>query len=153
MTDIETSLQARFCAQTDRRGFAFLLFSIRIIGTGLLALPVRAGSAAYAMVGTFEWKSRLELAPKLAKKFYGSQSPVESRPFPRERTSQVGAPEQRHHDRTKALARCPFCGAVPKPAHGDQTICIAERFRGFRARCLIRICCRTTGSPNAAPLR
>jgi Mn2+/Fe2+ NRAMP family transporter len=32
---------------------------------------VLAGSAAYAMAGMFEWKNSLELAPKLAKRFYG----------------------------------------------------------------------------------
>jgi len=51
--------------------FAFLLFSLGIIGTGLLALPVLAGSAAYAMAGTFRWKNSLALEPQLAKRFYG----------------------------------------------------------------------------------
>lgn len=50
--------------------FAFLLFSLGIIGTGLLALPVLAGSAAYAMAGTFQWKNSLALEPQLAKRFY-----------------------------------------------------------------------------------
>jgi Mn2+/Fe2+ NRAMP family transporter len=51
--------------------FAFLLFSIGIVGTGLLALPVLAGSAAYAMAGTFKWRNSLALKPQLAKRFYG----------------------------------------------------------------------------------
>ncbi|MGZ8261896.1 MAG: divalent metal cation transporter, partial [Methylotenera sp.] len=50
--------------------FAFLLFSAGIIGTGLLAIPVLAGSAAYAMAGAFNWKDSLELELVGAKKFY-----------------------------------------------------------------------------------
>jgi NRAMP (natural resistance-associated macrophage protein)-like metal ion transporter len=71
ITDIETTSQAASALKPIAGEFAFLLFSIGIIGTGLLALPVLAGSAAYAMAGTFEWKNSLELAPKLAKRFYG----------------------------------------------------------------------------------
>jgi len=71
ITDIETTSQAASALKPIAGQFAFLLFSIGIIGTGLLALPVLAGSAAYAMAGTFEWKNSLELAPKLAKRFYG----------------------------------------------------------------------------------
>jgi len=51
--------------------FAFFLFSLGIIGTGLLAIPVLAGSSAYAMAGAFRWRNSLELKPKLAKRFYG----------------------------------------------------------------------------------
>jgi len=71
ITDIETTSQAASALKPIAGEFAFSLFSIGIIGTGLLALPVLAGSAAYAMAGTFEWKNSLELAPKLAKRFYG----------------------------------------------------------------------------------
>jgi Mn2+/Fe2+ NRAMP family transporter len=71
ITDIETSSQTASALRPIAGEFAFLLFSIGIIGTGLLALPVLAGSAAYAMAGTFEWKNSLKLAPKLAKRFYG----------------------------------------------------------------------------------
>jgi NRAMP (natural resistance-associated macrophage protein)-like metal ion transporter len=71
ITDIETSSQAASALRPIAGEFTFLLFSIGIIGTGLLALPVLAGSAAYAMAGTFEWKNSLELEPKLAMRFYG----------------------------------------------------------------------------------
>jgi NRAMP (natural resistance-associated macrophage protein)-like metal ion transporter len=71
ITDIETSSQTASALRPIAGEFGFLLFSIGIIGTGLLALPVLAGSAAYAMAGTFEWKNSLKLAPKLAKRFYG----------------------------------------------------------------------------------
>ena len=49
---------------------AFLLFSLGIIGTGLLAVPVLAGSAAYAVAETFEWKSGLDLKLLEAREFY-----------------------------------------------------------------------------------
>jgi Mn2+/Fe2+ NRAMP family transporter len=51
--------------------FAFWLFGAGIIGTGLLAVPVLAGSAAYAMAGAFRWQNSLEARPSANKKFYG----------------------------------------------------------------------------------
>ncbi|CAN7799111.1 hypothetical protein LJR022_009683 [Paraburkholderia hospita] len=51
----------------------------------------------------------------------------------------------------KALAPWPFCGVVPRPVCGARNFGISEPFREIRM--LIRIGCRTTGSPNAAPLR
>ncbi|MGE5623204.1 MAG: divalent metal cation transporter, partial [Bacillota bacterium] len=42
-----------------------------IIGTGLLAIPVLAGSAAYAIAGAFKWESSLEHKPTMAPRFYG----------------------------------------------------------------------------------
>jgi Mn2+/Fe2+ NRAMP family transporter len=71
VTDIQTSAQAATALKPIAGQFAFLLFSLGIIGTGLLALPVLAGSAAYAMAGAFQWKNSLELEPRLAKRFYG----------------------------------------------------------------------------------
>ena len=50
---------------------AFGLFAIGIIGTGLLAVPVLAGSAAYAVSESFHWHASLERKPKQARKFYG----------------------------------------------------------------------------------
>jgi len=70
ITDIQTSAQAVSALKPIAGQFAFLLFSLGIIGTGLLALPVLAGSAAYAMAGTFKWKNSLALEPQLAKRFY-----------------------------------------------------------------------------------
>jgi len=70
ITDIQTSAQAASALKPIAGEFAFLLFSLGIIGTGLLALPVLAGSAAYAMAGTFRWKNSLALEPQLAKRFY-----------------------------------------------------------------------------------
>ncbi|TDN70234.1 divalent metal cation transporter [Paraburkholderia sp. BL10I2N1] len=70
VTDIQTSAQAASALKPIAGKFAFLLFSVGIIGTGLLALPVLAGSAAYAMSGAFRWNNSLELEPRLAKRFY-----------------------------------------------------------------------------------
>lgn len=70
VTDIQTSAQAAAALEPIAGHFAFLLFSAGIIGTGLLAVPVLAGSAAYAMAGAFNWKNGLEYAPGAARKFY-----------------------------------------------------------------------------------
>ncbi|MEO8418836.1 MAG: divalent metal cation transporter [Methylophilaceae bacterium] len=69
--DIQTSAQAAEALRPIAGELAFWLFSAGIIGTGLLAIPVLAGSAAYAMGGAFNWKSSLELEPMGAKRFYG----------------------------------------------------------------------------------
>jgi NRAMP (natural resistance-associated macrophage protein)-like metal ion transporter len=71
VTDIQTSAQAASALRPIAGEFAFWLFSAGIIGTGMLAVPVLAGSAAYAMAGAFHWKNGLEMKPLLAKKFYG----------------------------------------------------------------------------------
>jgi NRAMP (natural resistance-associated macrophage protein)-like metal ion transporter len=70
VTDIQTSAQAASALKPVAGNFAFALFSLGIIGTGLLAIPVLAGSAAYAMAGTFRWRNSLELPPSKAKGFY-----------------------------------------------------------------------------------
>lgn len=71
ITDIQTSSDAAIALRPIAGDFAFWLFGAGIIGTGLLAVPVLAGSAAYAMAGAFQWEKGLELKPVLAKKFYG----------------------------------------------------------------------------------
>ncbi|MDL2339092.1 MAG: divalent metal cation transporter [Pseudomonadota bacterium] len=71
VSNIQTSAQAASALRPLAGEFAFLLFSLGIIGTGLLAVPVLAGSAAYAMAGAFRWRNSLELKPSAAKKFYG----------------------------------------------------------------------------------
>jgi Mn2+/Fe2+ NRAMP family transporter len=50
--------------------FAFALFAIGIIGTGFLAVPVLAGSAAFAVAEIFGWKEGLEYQPQQAAGFY-----------------------------------------------------------------------------------
>ncbi len=71
VTNIETSAQAATALRPIAGEFAFLLFTIGIVGTGMLAVPVLAGSAAYAVAGTFGWKNSLESKPAAAKAFYG----------------------------------------------------------------------------------
>ena len=71
ITDIATSAQAAEALRPLAGDAAFLLFSLGIIGTGLLAVPVLAGSAAYAVAETFEWKTGLDLKLLEAREFYG----------------------------------------------------------------------------------
>ncbi|MGE5402856.1 MAG: Nramp family divalent metal transporter [Ignavibacteriales bacterium] len=71
ITDINTSAQAAEALRPFAGKFSFLLFSAGIIGTGLLAIPVLAGSAAYAVGEAFKWKIGLEQKPRNAKNFYG----------------------------------------------------------------------------------
>jgi Mn2+/Fe2+ NRAMP family transporter len=70
VTDIQTSAQAASALRPVAGEFAFALFALGIVGTGLLAVPVLAGSAAYAVAGAFRWRNGLELAPSQAKGFY-----------------------------------------------------------------------------------
>ena len=71
ITDIQTSAQAAEALRPLAGDFAFLLFSLGIIGTGMLAVPVLAGSAAYAVVESFDWRSGLDKKLHEAKEFYG----------------------------------------------------------------------------------
>ena len=71
ITDIATSAQAAEALRPLAGDAAFLLFSLGIIGTGMLAVPVLAGSAAYAVTEAFEWKSGLDLRLLEAREFYG----------------------------------------------------------------------------------
>ncbi len=70
ITDIATSSDAALALRPIAGDFAFMLFSAGIIGTGLLAVPVLAGSSAYAMAGAFRWKNSLERTPMQARQFY-----------------------------------------------------------------------------------
>lgn len=70
ITDIATADQAA-AALKPFGEFAFLLFAVGIVGTGLLAVPVLAGSTAYALSESFGWKHGLYLKLKQAHAFYG----------------------------------------------------------------------------------
>ncbi|WP_298436997.1 divalent metal cation transporter [Ottowia sp.] len=59
--DIETSSQAAEALRPIAGDFTFLLFGLGIIGTGMLAVPVLAGSAAYAVAGATGWSGSLSL--------------------------------------------------------------------------------------------
>jgi NRAMP (natural resistance-associated macrophage protein)-like metal ion transporter len=71
VTDIQTSSQAAEALRPIAGRFAFFVFALGIIGTGLLALPVLAGSSAYALGETFGWHVGLARKPRRAKAFYG----------------------------------------------------------------------------------
>ena len=68
--DVKTSADAARALEPLAGRFAYVLFALGIIGTGLLALPVLAGSAAYAAAGSFRWRSSLALHLTLAREFY-----------------------------------------------------------------------------------
>jgi Mn2+/Fe2+ NRAMP family transporter len=69
-TDIQSSAQAAAALKPVAGDWAFALFSLGIIGTGLLAVPVLAGSAAYAVAETEGWRIGLERTPREARGFY-----------------------------------------------------------------------------------
>jgi len=68
--EISTAAEAARALQPVAGRFASLLFLMGIVGTGLLAVPVLAGSAAYGVSETFRWRASLEKQPTQAKKFY-----------------------------------------------------------------------------------
>ena len=76
ITDIQTADQAASSAGTVSQGFSILrqlskvIFALGIIGTGLLAISVLAGSSAYALSETFGWKEGLGKKFGKAKPFY-----------------------------------------------------------------------------------
>ncbi len=71
ITHIDTAGQAAQALRPIAGNLAFGLFALGIIGTGLLAVPILAGSAAYAVSETFGWAEGLERKPREAKAFYG----------------------------------------------------------------------------------
>jgi NRAMP (natural resistance-associated macrophage protein)-like metal ion transporter len=70
ITNIQTTAQAAEALRPIAGEFAFFLFTLGIIGTGLLALPVLAGSAAYAISEASGWTSGLERKWRAAPAFY-----------------------------------------------------------------------------------
>ena len=69
-TEIRSAAQAAEALRPLAGEFAFLLFSLGIIGTGMLAVPVLAGSAAYAVAESFRWPIGLGLKLAEARGFY-----------------------------------------------------------------------------------
>jgi NRAMP (natural resistance-associated macrophage protein)-like metal ion transporter len=72
VTDIQTSAQAAEALRPVAGRFVFLVFGLGIIGTGMLAVPVLAGSAAYALGEAFGWHVGLARKPRRAKAFYAT---------------------------------------------------------------------------------
>ena len=70
--DIQTSSQAAEALRPIAGEFAFVVFALGIVGTGMLAVPVLAGSAAYAVGEALRWRVGLARKPGRAKAFYGA---------------------------------------------------------------------------------
>jgi len=70
--DIETSSQAAEALRPIAGEFAFAIFALGIIGTGLLAVPVLAGSVGYAVGEAFRWRVGLAQLPGRAPAFYAT---------------------------------------------------------------------------------
>lgn len=71
ITNIESASQAAEALRPVAGDFAYLLFAVGIIGTGLLAVPILAGSSAYAVSETLGLKEGLSKKTRLAPGFYG----------------------------------------------------------------------------------
>lgn len=71
ITDVQTAAEAAQALEPAAGRFAFVLFALGIVGAGLLAIPVLAGSAAYAVAESLGWRAGLDLTPKSAPEFYG----------------------------------------------------------------------------------
>jgi Mn2+/Fe2+ NRAMP family transporter len=70
ITDIQTSRQAAEALRPLAGQGCFLLYTVGIIGVGLLAIPTLAGSAAYALAETFGWAQGLDEKMEKARAFY-----------------------------------------------------------------------------------
>lgn len=69
-TNIATAQQAAESLRPLAGNGAYLLFTVGLIGTGMLGIPVLAGAAAYAVAEAAAWRGTLDDQPPLAKKFY-----------------------------------------------------------------------------------
>ena len=70
INDINTAAQAASALKPLAGNFAYILFSLGILGVGLMGVPVLAGSAAYALSEVFDWPASLEDTPSHAARFY-----------------------------------------------------------------------------------
>jgi NRAMP (natural resistance-associated macrophage protein)-like metal ion transporter len=71
VTHIQTAAQAAEALRPFAGNATYFLFAIGIIGTGLLAIPVLAGSSSYALAESLRWKEGLYRTLNQAKAFYG----------------------------------------------------------------------------------
>jgi NRAMP (natural resistance-associated macrophage protein)-like metal ion transporter len=71
ITKIATASQAAEALKPLAGKGAYWLFTLGLIGTGMLGVPVLAGSSAYAISEAMSWGASLDRKPKLAPKFYG----------------------------------------------------------------------------------
>jgi len=72
ITDVQSSVQAAEALRPVAGDFAFAIFAIGIIGTGLLAVPVLAGASAYAVGEACRWPVGIGKKPGRATAFYGT---------------------------------------------------------------------------------
>lgn len=70
LKNLETAQQAAEALKPLAGNAAYLLFTLGLIGTGMLGVPALAGSAAYAVAEAMAWRGTLDDRPRLAKKFY-----------------------------------------------------------------------------------
>jgi NRAMP (natural resistance-associated macrophage protein)-like metal ion transporter len=68
--NIETARQAAEALRPLAGDAAYVLFAMGLVGTGLLAIPVLAGSASFAVAELFAWRAGLDLKPRSARRFY-----------------------------------------------------------------------------------
>ncbi|HKB26857.1 MAG TPA: Nramp family divalent metal transporter [Methylomirabilota bacterium] len=70
ITEIETAREAAEALRPLAGDAAYVLFALGLIGTGLLAVPILAGSASFAIAEVFGWRSGLDLSPRRGRRFY-----------------------------------------------------------------------------------
>jgi len=70
VASIDTAYQASLALKPLAGNFASLLFTLGIVGVGTIAIPILAGSAAYAVSEVFGWKASLDLSFHRARSFY-----------------------------------------------------------------------------------
>jgi len=70
ITQIDSAVEAATALRPLAGELAFALFALGIVSTGLLAVPILAGSAAYAVAEMFGWREGLAQRPREAKAFY-----------------------------------------------------------------------------------
>ncbi len=71
VTNVQSAAEAAKALEPLAGRFAEIVFALGVVGTGLLAAPVLAGSAAYGVGEAFRWRTGLDRAPAEAKAFYG----------------------------------------------------------------------------------
>jgi Mn2+/Fe2+ NRAMP family transporter len=69
--EIETAREAAEALRPLAGNAAYLLFTLGLVGTGMLGVPALAGSAAYAVSEAMHWRGSLDDRPRNAVKFYG----------------------------------------------------------------------------------
>ena len=70
-TNIDSARQAAEALQPLAGHAAYLLFTLGLLGTGMLGVPVLAGSCGYALAEAAKWRGSLEKKPRSARPFYG----------------------------------------------------------------------------------